>query len=179
MNIFHLHKDFDKAALMHNDKHVVKMCVEYAQLMSTSHRVLDGEMYYSKTKSGAKIRRWRLDGNREPLLYKASHIDHPSNLWTRKTFSNYMYIYGLWDSLCKEYTHRYDKIHMSYTKLKDVLIYPPDNISSGPLTEFAQAMPDECKDSDPVIAYRNYYREHKAEFSKWSKRNVPEWFAER
>ena len=49
----------------------------------------------------------------------------------------------------------------------------------GPLTEFAQAMPDECKDSDPVIAYRNYYREHKAEFSKWSKRNVPEWFAER
>lgn len=40
------------------DKHVVKMIVEYAQLMSTAHRVLDGQEYYDKTKAGRRIKRW-------------------------------------------------------------------------------------------------------------------------
>ena len=43
MNIFYLHRDVDTCAEMHNDKHVVKMILEYAQLLSTAHRVLDGE----------------------------------------------------------------------------------------------------------------------------------------
>ena len=50
MNIFHLHKDPVICAEMHIDKHVVKMPIEYAQLMSTAHRVLDGELYLGKTK---------------------------------------------------------------------------------------------------------------------------------
>ena len=37
--------------MLHNDKHVVKMNIEYCQLMSTAHRVLDGEEYYDKTKN--------------------------------------------------------------------------------------------------------------------------------
>lgn len=41
MNIFHLDRDPVVAARMMCDKHVVKMIVEYAQLMSTAHRVLD------------------------------------------------------------------------------------------------------------------------------------------
>ena len=42
MNIFYLDKDVKKCAEMHVDKHVVKMILEYAQLLSTAHRVLDG-----------------------------------------------------------------------------------------------------------------------------------------
>ena len=37
MNIFYLHEDPDVSAKMHCDKHVVKMIIEYAQLMS-DHR---------------------------------------------------------------------------------------------------------------------------------------------
>ena len=42
MNIFYLDKNPKASAEMHVDKHVSKMLVEYAQLMSTSHRVCDG-----------------------------------------------------------------------------------------------------------------------------------------
>ena len=50
------------------------------------------------------------------------------------------------------------------------------NIPDGPLTPFAQAMPDEYKDPDPVQAYRAYYMGEKAGFAKWNKRNTPEWY---
>lgn len=43
MNIFYLDRDVSKCAEYHNDKHVVKMIIEYAQLLSTAHRVIDGE----------------------------------------------------------------------------------------------------------------------------------------
>jgi hypothetical protein len=43
MNIFYLDHDVVKCAEMHVDKHVCKMVIEYAQLLSTAHRVLDGE----------------------------------------------------------------------------------------------------------------------------------------
>jgi len=48
MNIFYLDRDPRICAEMHLDKHVVKMIIEYAQLMSTAHRVLDGDEYFDK-----------------------------------------------------------------------------------------------------------------------------------
>ena len=43
MNIFMLDENPQTNVEMHCDKHVVKMVIEYAQLMSTAHRVLDGK----------------------------------------------------------------------------------------------------------------------------------------
>ena len=43
MNIFYLDRDPKIAAQMMCDKHVVKMILESAQMLSTSHRVLDGD----------------------------------------------------------------------------------------------------------------------------------------
>mgnify|MGYP001364327535 CR=1 FL=1 len=40
MNIFELDENPLVCASMHCDKHVVKMPIEYAQLLSTAHRVL-------------------------------------------------------------------------------------------------------------------------------------------
>ena len=70
MNIFNLHEDTKKSAQMHCDKHVVKMIIEYAQLMSTAHRILDGVEYEDKTKNGRRIRRWKHPNtNVENILY--------------------------------------------------------------------------------------------------------------
>ena len=49
MNIFYLDRDEQKAAQYHCDKHVVKMILESAQLLSTAHRVLDGIVVEGKT----------------------------------------------------------------------------------------------------------------------------------
>ena len=72
MNIFYLHDDPVTCAKMHCDKHVVKMIVEYAQLLSTAHHVCDGE---------PKIH-----------CYKATHKNHPSAVWARANKHNYNYL---------------------------------------------------------------------------------------
>ena len=56
MNIFALDTDPVIAAQSHCDKHVVKMIIEYAQLMSTAHRVLDGALYQDKTANNRSIK---------------------------------------------------------------------------------------------------------------------------
>ena len=96
MNIFYLHKDPEIiSAKMHCDKHVVKMIIEYAQLMSTAHRILDGDEYEGRTKIGRRIRRWKhLNKNVENTIYKASHINHPSAVWTRESVANYIWLYN-------------------------------------------------------------------------------------
>ena len=78
MNIFLLNENPLLCAEQHCDKHVVKMVIEYAQLMSTAHRYLDGELYGELTDKGRKIKRWRHpNSNMEATLYKASHVNHP------------------------------------------------------------------------------------------------------
>ena len=92
MNIFYLHKDPEISAKMHCDKHVVKMIIEYAQLMSTAHRILDGEEYEGRTKIGRRIRRWKHPNkNIENTIYKASHINHPSAVWARERVLQIMF----------------------------------------------------------------------------------------
>jgi len=60
--------------------------------------------------------------------------------------------------------------------LMDGLYDYPVNISKGKLTPFPQAMPDQYKDSNAVIAYRQYYIGEKTRFAKWKMDNQPEWF---
>jgi hypothetical protein len=176
MNAFGLHKNPVIAARLHNDKHVVKMNIEYPQMMSTAHRVLDGTQYLDKTANGRNIKRWRMnDDVVEQTLYKASHINHPTNIWVRATQENYMWMYTLWSELAKEYTHRYGKHHASWVKLHRVLEKPPENIPMGPLTTLPQAMPDDVKRDDFVEAYQEYYRKYKSHFSKWTKRPIPQF----
>lgn len=174
MNIFFLDRNPKLAAMYHNDKHVVKMVVETAQLLSTAHRVLDGEMYIDET-SGRKIKRWRIHDYREDILYKATHINHPSASWVRESSSNYEYTYNLFCALCDEYTYRYGKIHESHKRLRNVLSTAPKNIQISEMTNPPQAMPDYCKDDDTVMAYRNYYRNEKFEMSIYTKRDIPKW----
>lgn len=177
MNVFYLNPDPILAAEYHLDKHIVKMPIEYAQLMSTAHRMLDGSEYIDST-SGRKIRRWRLEDSREDVLYKASHINHPDNIWLRQSTGNYQFLYELFCAVCDEYTHRYGKIHKSDSDLREILKTPPKNMPVGKFTEPPQAMPDYCKDSDTVTAYKKYYILEKKKFASWKNRPTPEFMKE-
>ena len=174
MNIFYLDSNPIKSAELHCDKHVVKMIIEYAQLMSTAHRVLDGDLYEDRTANNHRIKRWRLsDSNMENVVYKASHINHPSAIWTRASDSNYQFVYDMFVALCNEYTHRYGRVHLTEEKLKDLLQHLPNNIASADFVEPPQAMPDDVKTSNAVDAYQNYYRVYKKDFAKWTDRQIP------
>lgn len=164
---------------MHCDKHVVKMIIEYAQLMSTSHRILDGEEYIDKTSNGRRIKRWRMqDEKYENGLMKASHINHPSNIWVRASRQNYTWLLKMWLHLLAEYTHRYGKQH-ACEKYIDFLYVTPNNIPDLPFTNPTPAMPEECKITNNSLAsYHKYYVEKKVTFAKWTKRDRPKWFVE-
>ena len=178
MNIFYLDHDVVKCAEMHNDKHVVKMILEYAQLLSTAHRVLDGVELSGLSASGRKKKFWTLADSRDYTLYKATHIHHPSAVWARQSAMNYYWLYTMLDVLCKEYTYRYGKIHKCERDgLVNRLQTTPVKIPIGPFTEPTPAMPDEVKIvGDSIASYRNYYINNKLHLASWKNRSVPEWF---
>jgi hypothetical protein len=180
MNIFYLSKDPVECAEMHLDKHVVKMIIEYAQLLSTAHRMIDGDERTELSASGRRIKRWVLPDARETILYKASHINHPSAKWTRVCSSHYEWLYKLFCALCDEYTYRYGRVHLTDEKLRQALSLTPNNIGKSEVFEEPwRAMPDEVKiGNDSLASYRNYYINNKKSFARWTKRPVPQWFAE-
>jgi hypothetical protein len=180
MNIFYLDRDVIKCAEMHNDKHCVKMILEYAQLLSTAHRVLDGTLSIGLSETGRKQSRYVLSDGRESLLYIATHLNHPSAVWVRQSAENYLWLANMLIALCEEYTYRYGKVHkterdgLAYVLLKNI----PHNIRNSGFTQPTPAMPDEVKIvGDSLASYRNYYIKNKAHLASWKKRNIPEWYA--
>ena len=166
---------------MHNDKHTVKMILEYCQLLSTAHRYLDGVEVVGKTKTGRNVKRWKLNDERDTILYSATHINHPSAVWCRHSLSNYKWLHNLLVELCAEYTYRYGKVHKcEEIGLVKALGAVPTNISNKPFTEPTPAMPDACKVAgNSVESYRNYYFMEKKRMWSWSgkinSRTTPSW----
>jgi hypothetical protein len=156
MNIFFLSEDPYEAARMQCDKHVVKMILESAQLLSTAHRILDGD------DKGV------LPDFRQDLFYKATHRNHPSAKWARESVENYNWLVDHFDGLLSEYTHRYDKIHATSRMLYDIQS-PPKALEVWDWTTPPCCMPDECKIGSFVDSYREYYRVHKAPICKWTR----------
>jgi hypothetical protein len=150
------------------------MILEEAQMLSTIHRVIDGDEYIDAS-SGRKIKRWRLNDDRELTLYKATHVGHPCTQWAMQSSDNYVWAVMLFRALLNEYRHRYNKVHKCEMLWK-TLQHKPHGMKNGPVYQFPQAMPDDCKQNDPVEGYRKYYIEHKARFAKWTNRPTPDWF---
>jgi len=182
MNIFYLDKNPIKAAEMACDKHVCKMIIESAQMLSTAHRIIDGSEYYGKTANGRKIKRWlHPDDDLELSLYLASHVKHPSTLWVMQSAYNYIWLYNHMMALNEQFKLRYQKPfdHMTVQKLGKILKEIPKNIPLNKIgTEPPPAMPDECKvPGDSIASYRKYYIMKKREFATWKyPATMPDWY---
>jgi len=181
VNIFYLHYDTKICAREHCDKHVVKMIVEYAQLLSTAHRLLDGTQYFNKSKNGRKIHRWKLNDHREDQVYHAVSWNHPSAVWVRKDLSHYQWLWNLASELCQEYRHRYggttDKQHKTSLVIQNLSFAPNNIVRNGVFAEPPQAMPEDVKvPGDSIQAYQNYYQVYKKRFATWKNREVPPWY---
>lgn len=129
------------------------MVLETAQLLSSVH-------YLCQTSYTPK--------------YKLTHKNHPCAKWARASVSNYVWLCQHGIALCKEYTHRYGRIHKSQEIIEACIDHIP-SISGDEFTDPPQAMPDNYKKSDFVRAYRAYYIGEKLSFSNWKNREVPDW----
>ena len=157
MNIFVLDTDVEKAAKWHVDRHVVKMPLETAQMLCTARHEL-GEAP-------------------ERIPYRKAYVNHPCTIWARESYANYKWLCNMGIELCKEYNYRYGKVHKCQAVIEDCIKNTPvHNVFEYlELTEYAQAMDEEYKLSDPVLAYRKYYKLGKAHLHDWKYRDVPEW----
>ena len=138
MNIFYLHESPEEAVKPMYNKHIVKMILETAQMLCTAHHEL---------------------GNGDNVPYKSTHVHHPSTVWARTNSANYDWLYCHFIALCDEYTKRYGKVHLSYTKCAEALYDAPPKIErSRVCSTMPQCMEPEYKvDGDPIRGYRNYY----------------------
>ena len=154
MNRFILDTTPRASAQAHCDKHVVKMIVEEAQMLSTVH------VEY---------------GNDDPRLYRPTHRRHPCTLWAGQSRSNYRWAYQLFQSLISEYDYRYRRHHASL-RLLQPLLHPPADMPELGLTPFPQSVPEDLRGDDPVTAYRAFYLRDKARFATWTRRQPPAWW---
>lgn len=159
MNIFVLDTDPELAAKYHCDKHVVKMCLEYAQILST--------VVHQKN----PILHDHLN------LYKPTHVKHPCVIWVHEDPIHFSWLYSLFKFTLDEYELRYGKIHGCFRIYDSLSEYYTRSELLHP-TQFVKAMkayPHLMNLSDPVEAYRRYYWEAKREFATW-KTEIPQWW---
>ena len=175
MNIFILDDNPRACAEYHLDKHVVKMPLETAQMLCTAHWITHLFGYTPQPIDSDQSKTLREYVKSHSVVpYKPAMPNHPCTVWVRSSMQNYIWLMVLGIALGREYTHRYGRKHKS----SELLLELPDiDLPDRGLTTFAQAMPDEYRNTDPITAYRDYYRNDKAYIAKWSKRDVPSWWA--
>lgn len=167
MNIFYTHNNPAQCAREHCTIHTRKMIIEYAQMLSTAHRVLDGNEQAD-----------------EFNMYKKTHMNHPSAKWVRESKKNYWWLYVSFVSLCNIYENATGREHKT-SRLTVPLSIIPTNIPDGEFTEPPMAMPDDFKTENVKESYKSYI---KSKYSDWSTRKrkmkvewyvqIPEWVNE-
>lgn len=153
MNIFATSANPTQCAREHCTVHTIKQILEYAQILSTAHRVLDGDEYANA--SG---------------LYRKTHHNHPSTVWSRQSAANYKWLYRLWFELLNQYSAATGKQHAT-SRLIDPLRQVPVGIPNAGLTDL------------PLVTggHSSYTDYLNAKFKEWQSRLRPirvEWYNE-
>lgn len=162
LNIFILDWNPFYAARMLCDKHLPKMCVETAQMLASAILRHDPKASMPLTKKGTP--------------YRGGYHHHPCTIWTGDSRLNFEWLVHHGRAMCEEYTRRFGKVHaceaaINHLAAVGLTIRWPALYMTTP----AQAMPDEYKDDDAVVAYRRYY--HSKTFAKWEKGSpTPSWW---
>lgn len=174
VNVFMLDHDPAAAARAHCDRHVVKMIVETAQLLSTAwHRLhnadcfpVDAEVPYSGMLEWVvppalfrtpQLIATRKDGpvysGDKPFwllagqrVYNPTHAHHPCAVWARSLGGNYLWLWRLGMALLDEYTARYGRVHKTAPVLWTLEAVPPALWGSlDTWSEVPPAMPEDSR----------------------------------
>ena len=154
MNIFWLDNNLRKCAQYHNDKHIVKMPLELAQLMCTALH-------------------WH--GVEHDMLYKPTHVNHPCAVWVRSSMRNYIECLELFKQLLIEYEFRYGRKHKC-GELLQLFIKCRSAIPNIEGLPRPKCMPDKYHRDSVIDSYREYYIGDKKHLASWTNRTPPYWW---
>lgn len=166
MNVFVLDENPNVAAQALCDKHLIKMQLESAQLLST--------VVYLRT------------GVTHAGLYKPTHIHHPCTQHMVKSWAYTQWVFNNARGMNAEYRLRYRKVysHASYfisvqaKAILEALEWPSETELVVPLAIHESIKGDRTHApiAEAVQLYRQYYIEHKAHIATWNKSVQPSWF---
>lgn len=188
MNLFLLALNTPEAVAALCDKHVVKMILETAQILYSVWHVR------SPLPEDLTLQ--------EIPAYRKTHVNHPICKWARDSIYHYEWtcMYGL--LLCKEYTHRYGKIHKTQFHIERLYAWGfPSKTLDEPIIKkkskqwihaktgipyhfdyFPLCMDENCYVFDnngynAVLSYKKYYQTKQDKFKMvWTNSEIPSWF---
>ncbi len=170
MNVFYLDSDPRQAARDCFDKHVWKMHTESIQLLVSLLNNLGIDHNIPKK-----------DGD----IHKGGYPHHPNCKWLEESIDNVHWLLDHCDELIEEHHRRKDRhddpvfSRLQFDKfVHDYLDQVEAVLPHVGLTPPYQAMPDHCRDDDPVAAYRSYYIQEKHSIAEWCYCDPPEWYSE-
>jgi hypothetical protein len=156
MNIFVSDFDPTESAIVLDDRRLIKMVLETAQMLSTNIN---------------------LAGLRQGP-YKTTHKNHPSTIWGRQSHKNYLWLCAHFSALCREYTNRFSKEHKCEQYLdyfydcSTDTAYPEEKLTTFPnCTTFKDI-------KETTRAYRLYLNEkwkNDKRPPKWTNSKPPVW----
>jgi hypothetical protein len=163
VNFFYLDTNPKKCAEYYCNKHVLKIPIEIAQILSKIHHELQSGVDYNS-------------------IYKNSLVVKNSlgpYIWAIESIDNYLWTCNLGIELINEYKLRYNKeSHKTENILKFLLNNPPKLPKIG-ITKFRGTNKYDMFQyisKDPVECARYNYAEMKCANDKWTRREIPNWF---
>jgi hypothetical protein len=172
MNLFATDHDPKLAAQNLDDRRVVKLILESAQMLSTAVRL---ETDYA-------------DVYAPDLIYKVAHANHPCTLWVRASEDNFRWTLDHMTALNDIYHAAYGRNHASMALVpafNDVLLL--EILLPGSISPFAKVVRQptfgiDCTEiPHPVDAYRHYLKEkwsgelQRGYMPRFKNRHVPIW----
>lgn len=181
MNLFFLDNDLDKCAEYHVDKHVSKMILEAAQLLTTTLWVDKYIGFVPRKLTSEELGVLKDVKDVTPPIneriftrYLYSHPNHPCAIWVRSSLEHYYWTVCYANALNEEAMYRGYKSHASCAEVNRMP--EPTRLPDMGWHKPALAMPEQYKFDDPVEAYRAYYIYEKADIASWKVRGAPYWW---
>jgi len=158
MNLFLPSPNIEISVHALDDKRIIKMCLETAQLLSSAVRLIDEDTNLS--------------------VYKLTHKNHPVSIWVRQSSENFAYTLEYFKAICDEYSLRFGKTHKSF------LLYPLFNYFKHnhlvsldtDITPFVNCT--DFLDEEIHTAYKKCLSQkwcNDKRSPKWTKRQIPTW----
>jgi len=154
VNIFMTSPDPAACAVMMDDRRLIKMVLETAQLLSSAYR---------------------LQGMGEQWCYKLTHQNHPCAVWTRDSRANLNWLAAHGIELANEYAYRFGRRHKSL----DVILACKQQGSFLSYPETGYRF--DCSGQAVGNVFDNYQACMRAKWqddgllARWTKRNPPSW----
>lgn len=164
VNFFYLDQDPKKCAKYYCNKHIIKIPIEIAQILSKVHHELNSNIDFSK-------------------IYKNSIVVNNSigpYQWIKESYDNYIWACKLGLELINQYKLRYNKENHKTEIILLFLFNNPPKLSKKGITKFIGTNKYDMFQfisNDPVICARYNYAEMKCTHDKWNKEvSPPDWF---